>query len=179
MDLALVTGRGPEVLADLEARGPLVFDEDVVQFARRDMEEADRAGSQRIEDTAVTVIDLPTVRQRGIERAAFDALERLLRTELGGFWIHVDCDALDDAVMPAVDYRLPDGLTWGELETVIRLAVESGRAVGIEVTIFNPTLDGDGSIAQALVSCLAGGLAAAEKRPPQHPRAPGRELPTA
>jgi arginase len=158
MDLALATGRGPEVVTDLEGRRPLVRDEDVVQFARRDAEEAAEAGSQRIEDTRITVIDLPEVRKRGVERAAHEALERLLRPELEGFWIHVDCDALDDAVMPAVDYRLPDGLQWDELETVIRLAIDSGRAVGLEITIFNPLLDCDGSIADTLVGCLARSL---------------------
>lgn len=158
MDLALATGRGPDVVANLDGRGPLVRDEDVVQLARRDAEEAAKAGSQRIEDTAIMVIDLATLRQRGLERAASDALERLVATELDGFWIHVDCDVLDDGLMPAVDYRLPGGLSWNELETVIQLAVATGHVVGIEVTIFNPSLDGDGTLAQALVGCLARAL---------------------
>jgi arginase len=168
MDLALATGRGPDVVADLEGRGPLVLDEDVVQFARRDAAEAAEAGSQRIEDTAIMVIDLGTVRRRGVERAAQDALEHLLRPELDGFWIHLDCDVLDDAVMPAVDYRLPGGLSWDELECVIRLAIDSTRAVGLEITIFNAALDTDGSIAEALVSCLARSLDGGESHSPQH-----------
>ena len=158
MDLALVTGRGPSVVTDLEGRRPLVRDEDVVQFARRDAQEAAEAGSQRIEDTRIEVIDLGAVRQRGVERAAGDALEHLLRPEIDGFWVHLDCDALDDAMMPAVDYRLPGGLHWDELETVIRLAIDSGRAVGLQVTIFNPRLDHDRSIARRLVACLARSL---------------------
>ena len=104
------------------------------------------------------MIDLAAVRHRGVERAAQDASTRLLRPELDGFSVHVDCDALDDAVMPAVDYRLPGGLQWNELETVLRLAVESRRVVGLEVTIFNPVLDPDRSIARALVGCLERGL---------------------
>jgi arginase len=164
MDLALATGRGPDIIANLEGRGPLVFDEDVVQFARRDAQEAAEAGSQRIEDTRITVIDLAEVRRRGVERAARDALGHLLRPELDGFWIHVDCDALDDAVMPAVDYRLPGGLSWGELEAIIGIAIDSEHAVGLEITIFNPTLDPDGSIAHALVACLARGLAGGSHR---------------
>ncbi len=158
MDLALATGRGPRIVADLEGRGPLVRDEDVVQLGRRDAAEAEQAGSQRIEDTAITVIDLQTLRQRGPERAARDALTHLCRPELDGFWIHLDCDVLDDAVMPAVDYRLPGGLSWTELESVISAASESGGVLGLEVTIFNPALDSDGSIALALVNCLVGAL---------------------
>ncbi|MDQ2660325.1 MAG: arginase family protein [Actinomycetota bacterium] len=161
MDLALATGRGPDVVADLEGRGPLVRDEDVVQFARRDADEAAEAGSQRIEDSGITVIDLAEIRRGGVERAVQDAMDRLVRPDLDGFWIHVDCDALDDAVMPAVDYRLPGGLTWDELEHVLRAAVGSRRAAGLDVTIFNPRLDVDGSIADALVRCLARGIAGA------------------
>jgi len=158
MDLALATGRGPNVLADLEGRGPLVRDEDVAVFGRRDATEAELAGSQRIEDTAIAVVDLATIRQRGAERAARDALAHLHRPELAGLWVHLDCDAVDDALMPAVDYRLPDGLSWAELETVLRMAIDDGRVVGIEITIFNPTLDPDGTITEALVACLVRAL---------------------
>ena len=84
MDLALATGRGPRVLADLDGLGPLVPDEDVVHFGRRDAAEAEQAGSQRIEGTAITIVDLATIRQRGAERAAHDALGRLHRPELAG-----------------------------------------------------------------------------------------------
>jgi arginase len=158
MDLALATGRGPQVLADLDGLGPLVSDEDIVHFGRRDAAEAEEAGSQRIEDTAITVIDLAAIRQRGAELAARDALTHLRRPELAGIWVHLDCDAVDDALMPAVDYRLPDGLSWSELETVLRLAIDTGSVVGLEITIFNPTLDPDGTIAQDLVTCLVRAL---------------------
>jgi arginase len=169
MDLALATGRGPDIVADLEGRRPLVLDEDVVHFARRDAEEAAKAGSQRIEDTEITVIDLLDVRRRGVQRAAQDAIEGLVRPDLEGFWVHLDCDVLDDAVMPAVDYRLPGGLSWADLETVLQVAVDSGRAVGLEVTIFNPVLDRDGSIARELVGCLARSIVDRDRRSPQRP----------
>ena len=60
--------------------------------------------------------------------------------------------------MPAVDYRLPGGLSWAELAAVLRAAMGTGRVVGLEVTIFNPALDTDGSIARTLVSSLVGAL---------------------
>jgi len=158
MDLALATGRGPAVVTDIEGRCPLVRDADVVVFGRRDAADAEAHGSQRIEDTAIAMTELAAVRAAGVEAAAASAVERLSRTELDGFWIHLDADVLDDAVMPAVDYRMPDGLSWDELATVLRAAVSGGRAVGINVTIFNPKLDGDGSIARAFVEALARGL---------------------
>ncbi len=161
MDLALATGRGPVIVSDLEGRGPLVRDEDVVQLGRRDAEEAANAGSRRIEDTAIRVIDAAAVRELGAQRAGQDVVEHLVRPDLDGFWVHLDCDVLDDAIMPAVDYRLPGGLSWAELATVLRTAVDTGRVAGIEVAIFNPDLDTDGRIAGDLVDCLAQALSRA------------------
>lgn len=158
MDLALVTGRGPDVVSNLEGRRPLVRDEDVVVFGRRDGADADAHGSQRIEETSIEMIDLAAVRATGAKAAAARAVEHLTTPSLDGFWIHLDVDVLDDAIMPAVDYRMPGGLTWDELATSLGTSVGGGRAVGIDVTIFNPKLDEDGSIARALVATLGQGL---------------------
>jgi arginase len=123
-------------------------------FGHRDGTEAEEHGSQRVEDTAIEAIDLAAVRAVGADAAAARAVEHLSRPDLDGFWIHLDADVLDDAVMPAVDYRMQDGLSWDELETALRASVGSGRAVGIEITIFNPKLDADGSIARAFTDVL-------------------------
>jgi arginase len=160
MDLALVTGRGPAVVTDLEGRRPLVRDEDVAVLARRDAEETEERGSQRIEDTAAEVIDLAALREAGAEASVERVLRRLTSSDLDGFWIHLDADALDDAVMPAVDYRMSDGLRWHELVAILRRAVASGKALGIDVTIFNPKLDEDGAIARRFVKALGDGLVA-------------------
>jgi arginase len=158
MDLALATGRGPEIVTDLEGRRPLVRDEDVVAFGRRDAEDAEAHGSQRIEDTAIRVVDLAEVRKRGAGDAALSAIKDLSKPEVVGFWAHLDADVLDDAVVPAVDYRMPGGVSWQELVTILQVAIASGRAIGLNVTIFNPKLDVDGSIAAAFVDALATGL---------------------
>lgn len=158
MDLALVTGRGPTVVTDLEGRRPLVRDDDVAALARRDAEETEERGSQRIEDTAIEVIDLAALRAAGAEASMERVLRRLTSSDLDGFWIHLDADALDDAVMPAVDYRMPGGLRWDELVVILRTAMASGKALGIDVTIFNPKLDHDGAIARRLVQTLGEGL---------------------
>jgi arginase len=158
MDLALATGRGPAVVTNIEGRCPLVRDEDVVVFGRRDAADTEEHGSQRIEDTAILMTELAAMRVAGIEAAAKSAVERLSKSELDGVWIHLDADVLDDAVMPAVDYRMPEGLSWDELAAVLRAAISSGRATGINVTIFNPKLDRDGSIARAFIEVLARGL---------------------
>jgi arginase len=158
MDLALATGRGPAVVTDIQGSRPLVRDEDVVALGRRDAADADEHGSQRIENTAIELLDLTHVRSVGAEVAGARAVERLSAPALEGFWVHVDADVLDDAVMPAVDYRMPDGLSWDELAAVLRACVVARRLVGMDVTIFNPELDRDGATARGLVDALGRGL---------------------
>jgi arginase len=157
MELALATGRGPAVVTDIEGRCPLVRDRDVVVFGRRDAADAEAHGSQRIEDAAIAMTELAAARAVGVETAATRAVGSLAKAGLDGIWIHLDADVLDDAIMPAVDYRMPDGLSWDELTAVLRAGMNAG-AVGINVTIFNPKLDGDGSIARAFTEALARGL---------------------
>ena len=174
MELALVTGRGPEIVTNLEGRRPLVREEDVVVFAYRDADVAAAEGSQPLPPN-LRAIDLVTVRERGVERAAREALAHLERVDgPAGFWIHLDADVLDDAIMPAVDYRLPGGLGWDELVTVLRAAIASDRAVGFEITIFNPTLDVGDRCARSLVDALVLGFAIITRY--RDRRAPGDQV---
>jgi arginase len=139
-DLALATGRGPHIMTTFEGYRPLVLDADVVVLGFRDAEEAERYGSQVL-PPEMRAIDLTELRRSGVDTIARDVIDRLSRPWLSGFWIHLDADVLDDDVMPAVDYRLPGGLSWQELHAVLSTALSSPRAVGFEVTIFNPALD--------------------------------------
>ncbi|RUT80732.1 arginase family protein, partial [Mesorhizobium sp. M7A.T.Ca.US.000.02.1.1] len=143
MDLAFVTGYGPSLLTDIEGRAPLVRPEDAVAFAYRDHKDQEEYGSQPLPEE-LKVLDLPAVRATGIEAAAREAVDHLTRAELDGFFIHLDADCLDDVIMPAVDFRVPGGLSWDELTAALRLALASGKAVGLEITIYNPRLDEDG-----------------------------------
>jgi arginase len=157
MDLAFVTGYGPAPLTHFDGSSPLIRPADAVAFGFRDADDQAEYGSQPI-PAELRTFDLPTIRKRGIVACAREAVSHLSRPELEGFWIHIDADCLDDAVMPAVDFRLPDGLSPEELETVLTVALDSGRAVGLEVTIYNPSLDPDGRAGKLLTDILARAL---------------------
>lgn len=159
MDLAFATGRGPQLLTNLEGLRPLMRDEDVVAFGFRDADEQREFGSQPL-PPQVLALDLSEVRRLGIERAAQRAVEHLSAPErpTRGFFIHLDADVVSDELMPAVDYRIPDGLSWDELRTVLEVALASGRAVGIEITIYNPALDPSGASGRDLVRTLVEAL---------------------
>jgi len=150
LDLAVATGRGPDLLTDLEGLRPLVRDEDVALVGYRVLDDNDHFLGEHIRSTAITVVDLTEVRETGTGRALEKALATLTKPDLKGFWVHLDVDVLDDALMPAVDYRHPGGLTWQEAAQILGGLLASDRARGLEVTIFNPRLDPGGSIAQRL-----------------------------
>jgi arginase len=158
MDLAIVSGRGPDILTDIDNLKPLVRDEDIILFGYRDREQAASFGSQDVRNTSIHSFDLSYVKELGITTAAIEAVKKLLQKELKGIWIHLDADVLDDSIMPAVDYRLNGGLSFYELSELLKIIVASSRSVGMDITIFNPNLDPDGSIARRFVSSLLEGI---------------------
>ena len=158
MDLAIVSGRGPDVLTNIDGLKPLVCDQDIILFGYRDREQAASFGSQDVRNTNIYSFDLTYVKELGITTAASEAVKNLWNDELCGFWIHIDADVLDDSIMPAVDYRLNGGLSFYELSELLKIIVASGRSVGMDITIFNPNLDPDGLIAHRFVSSLLKGI---------------------
>jgi arginase len=161
MDLALATGHGPPEVGDVEGLSPLIRAEDAVIVGFRDQEEQARDGSQAL-PTALLALDLAAVRASGAAAAAERALAHLTRPGAPDrFWIHIDADVLDDAVMPAVDYRLPGGLSLDELAAILAAAMATGRVGGVEVTIYNPALDPSGAAGAGLTRALSRGLGGA------------------
>jgi arginase len=155
-DLAFATGRGPAVLTELEGRAPVVEPRDVVVFANRDRAERSDGACQPLPEQ-MGVIARDRVRALGVDAAMAEALGLLRRRgeeELDGFWIHVDADVLDGAIMSAVDDPSPDGLVWGELATALGMAIGSGLAVGLQITIYNPDFDESGANGRGLATTV-------------------------
>jgi arginase len=159
MDLAIISGHGPDILCDLDHLKPLVKEQDIVVFGYRDSAQSAQYGCQDIKNTTmINAIELVDIQRLGLQNAACLGIETLLKNELSGFWIHLDADVLNDLILPAVDYRLPSGITFSELSNLLKLLLLSKKAVGISITILNPMLDKDGSITRNFVSCIAEGL---------------------
>jgi arginase len=158
MDLAQSVGVGPEFLTNIDELRPYVRASDTVVFGTRDSCDGHLRGRMST-PAGILEMELSEIRHMGIDAALSKAIRGVKRPELSGVWLHLDVDVLDDAIMPAVDYRRPDGLSWTEFETSVRAFLGSGLVVGINVTIFNPSMDPDGSIAKDLTECLLRGLA--------------------
>ena len=134
-DLAVVTGRAEPSLADIDGLGPYFLERDIVALGEREGDVDERRALAR---TDITVRDLAQLRASGPLRPSVP------------YWIHVDADVL---AISAVDSPAPGGLTYEELITVLRFLL-AGDAVGLQVTVYDPSLDPDGSTARELTDCL-------------------------
>jgi arginase len=153
-DLALVTGRGQVELAGIEHRRPYLRDSDVVVIGIREHDEY----RMDLQAAGFAVRAVPQLRAEGPARTAQWAREQL--TDCVGFWVHVDVDVLDPAVMPAVDAPDDGGIAHPELELLIAGLVSDTSCLGMELTVFDPDHDPDGRYAAELVDMLVSALSA-------------------
>src|SRR5689334_3250513 len=123
-DLALATGRGQGDLAAMENRRPYFQDSDVVVLGIRTHDE------HRLDLHAAGIAyrAVPQLRAEGAARSAQWA--RRLLSDCLGYWVHVDVDVLDPAVMPAVDAPDPGGIAYTELELLIAGLVGTPQCLG-------------------------------------------------
>ncbi|MEV4498411.1 arginase family protein [Micromonospora arborensis] len=163
-DLALVTGRGQADLAALEGRRPYFRDIDVVVLGIRAQDEY----RLDLQAAGITTRPVPALRAEGAARTAQWAHEQL--ADCAGYWVHIDVDVLDPAVMPAVDAPDPGGIAFAELEILLAGLVDTPHCLGVELTVFDPDYDPDGSYAAEIVNTVVAGLApvtAPEAVPPR------------
>jgi arginase len=154
MDLALAVGRGATPLAGLGGADPLVREPDVVVIGRRDQADERFFGDQVIGASAVHDIPADVLAQDGPQATAAAALSRIARPDLAGFWVHLDVDLVNPAEMPAVDSPEAGGPGFATLVALLAPLVAHPRALGMDVTIYDPSLDPDLIAGRQLVTAL-------------------------
>lgn len=157
-DLAAAVGLHWPAVADIDGLSPYFAPADTAHAGCRDDDDA------LDETTALlgAVVPAARIRREGVAAAARRILEVVDRDGLDGYWLHLDVDILDASVMPAVDSPDPGGLDAAELTDL--LAALAPRAIGAQVTVFDPDLDPDGGRARLLADVLVAGLGALGER---------------
>ena len=149
MDLALVTGTGPELLTNIDEQKPYVRPEDTVLFGYRSSEAEANTASKPMKS-----FPLDAIRVQGVAESAEQAITYLESSPALGFWLHLDVDVLSPEWMFAVDSPDPGGLTPEELAILLKTVSQSKRCAGMQITIYDPTLDRDGVCANRIVEIL-------------------------
>lgn len=155
MDLALATGRGERLATEWPGiAGPLVADANVIQIGERENRDDDFAWPD-INSTVITRIDVFEALKIGPAAVIERIREVLDRTPKQGYWIHLDVDVLDQTLMPAVDSPGSPGIPTEDLLSIMAPFVVNPLCRGMTVTVFDPDLDPDGSLAGTIVELLA------------------------
>jgi arginase len=145
MNLALAVGRHGD--------DALVQPRRVVHIGRRDEDDTEY-GSAALQESPIADFPARLVRSRGPHAVAEAALARVSR-ETDGFWIHLDVDVLDPSVMPAVDSPLAGGFSSDEAVELLGPIVAHPKALGMDVTIYDPSLDQGDDGARLIVDLLS------------------------
>ena len=154
MELAIIHGSGPSVLASMAPR-PLADPARTAILGHRphELDEDVAAERDRVPDE-VLQLDTPSIREAGTEMAAALAIERAGDDP----WLHVDLDVLDAEALPAVSYPLAKGLDWEELEALLEPLATAG-VCGVSVADLNTDKDLDGAWAERVAGLLGRVLA--------------------
>ena len=154
MELAIIHGHGPSVLASMAPR-PLADPARTAILGHRphELDEDVAAERKRVPDE-VLQLDTAAIREAGTEMAAALGIERAGEDP----WLHIDLDVLDAEAMPAVSYPLAEGLDWDELEALLAPLLAPG-VCGVSVADLNSDLDPDGAYAKRVTQLLTSLLA--------------------
>lgn len=139
-DLAIMTGRGADDLADIDGLRPYVRDDDVRVLGVREAE------SSQLRAAGISHVTSEELMASGVSLPSFP--------DVDGFWVHVDVDVLDPTYVSAVDSPDPGGLDPDTLVSVLRGLLAMPGAAGFELTVFDPDLDPDGRQAELVAGIL-------------------------
>lgn len=162
MDLAVVTGHGHDKLTNINRLKPYFKEENVWSVGNREYS-VDYVAP--ILESNIHYYDLDDLQDKGTEQCTNEFLSMVHEKELDGFFIHVDADVLDDIIMPAVDSRANDGLTYAELNHILEKLLVNEKAVGLEITILDPDLDPSAEYTREFIANLGKCILDARKYP--------------
>ena len=154
-----VGGPDPRMVSEMRRLQQRVRDLEAELVRLQEENDALAAEAARSED--MLVLDRELVRQAGADGAARQAVTFLTRDggPQDGFWIHLDADVFDETIMQSVDDPRPEGLTWDDGIAILRTAIASSQAAGLQIAIYNPDIDKDGSNGRGLAATIRNALA--------------------
>lgn len=138
MAASIVTGNGHPKLTDILNLSPYIKEENLWCVGNR---EYDEQYENEIQNSEAKYLSLKELRKQGISNCAEVFLSEIKNKNLDGFFLHIDVDVLNDEIMPCVDSRTPDGLSYAEFNELASYLFQSEKLTGLEITILDPDLD--------------------------------------
>jgi arginase len=137
MPLAMIVGRGDQALMQAAALTPLP-ERDVILANARDLDPGERALLQQSR-----VRHVPDV----------TSIPQLVSSERP-IHIHLDTDVIDASEAPAMRYPVKGGPTLNTLREMVERLANTGRVVGVSMTLWDFEQDADGRTERASMALL-------------------------
>ena len=154
MDVAVLAGRGPDLLTKIFGHKPQLREEQIAIFGARDLDPPEKEMLRR---SNIHLYTMDRVRELGAERAIMEAAEKLSRF-CDKIYVHVDIDVLEPTEMKAIHMSVPNGMTLAECARVLRNVRKIGKLCGLAVMVFNARKDEKGTEARKLNQLIVDGL---------------------
>jgi arginase len=156
MVVSHIVGRGAPELVRFFTEPPLVREPDVTLFG---VERLDPPEEQLLAHSPICRTMAADVLRQGAAAAAEAALERV-HVASHEFVLHFDVDVISADDFRATTYAAPGGLRLDDVRQALGVFARQKNLAAVEVTVYNPELDPDGSGARLLVDLIATALAA-------------------
>jgi arginase len=154
MPLASCLGYGPEELAGLGERLPMVDAKNAVLIGIRDVDQGER---EMVAKSGIKAFSMRELDILGMDRVMQEAIA-IATDGTAGFHLSFDLDGVDPVEAPGVGTPVSGGVTQRESHLLMEHAAESGRLLGLELTEINPVLDERNRTAHLAVALILSAL---------------------
>ncbi len=152
MPLAVLLGKGDEVLCKIGLHGRKIKPTNLVLIGIRSFEDGEK---KLLEENGVKIFYMDDVRSLGIQRVFEEALQIITNNTQEGFGVSIDLDAFDPEDTPGVGSPEPDGLNFEETSQYLPLLFSSEYLKCLEIVEFNPEIDKEDKTANVLHKILS------------------------
>ncbi len=145
--LAMVVGRCWRPLTSTVPGFAPLPEQQVVLVGTRSLDDAEASALRR---SAVTWLPPAQARDRDAVGAALEALAETADV----VHLHVDLDVHDPSIAPANSYAVPDGLSAGDVEMIVRRTTERLPLVSATLASYDPTYDPAGRMRETALTLV-------------------------
>ena len=158
MDLATAVGRGPEQLSRMAAHFPIIKEDEIVALGVRKAN-VDSLELENLKHSNITVV--------WFEEFSEEKVNNLVAREVEAakpVYLHFDLDVIDQLGMPPLagarsGVHSPGGLSYAEARAACKILAKL-PLIGMEVTLYDPTLDTGGVFAMKIIKLIEAVLGA-------------------
>ena len=139
MPLAVLLGKGSDVLTQVKSPLPKVLPEHLCLIGVRDYEPEEKA---LLDSMNVRIYYMDEIKERSLEVVLNEAREHVSQGTVG-YGLSIDVDGFDAEDAPGVSTAVRNGIRKSDFMQCIAQFVNDQRLVGLEIAEFAPSLDVD------------------------------------